>query len=86
MKKTTRRTASRSATSAQTVPDDRSGSSSPVGALLTTDDAARRLSISNRMLRKLVSEGEIPKVRIGSLVRFDEADIATWIAQMKVRG
>ena len=53
-------------------------------ALLTTDDAARRLSISSGMLRKLVRMGEIPKVKIGSLVRFDETDLSEWIASMKV--
>lgn len=65
-------------------PDGQSNVHAPTRALLTTDEASRRLSISSGMLRKMVRKGEIPKVKIGSLVRFDETDLSEWIARMKV--
>lgn len=54
-------------------------------ALLTTQEAARELSISPRTLRKLVQDGEIPTVRVRSLVRFDARDLSAWVEEKKVR-
>jgi len=54
--------------------------------LLTTEAAARSLSISPRLLRKLGKEGEIPVVKVRSLVRFDAQDLSSWIARLKTQG
>lgn len=62
---------------------------SPEGAapcLLTTEAAARALSISPRLLRKLGREGEIPVVKVRSLVRFDSQDLSAWAARSKSQG
>ena len=53
--------------------------------LLTTEKAACELSISPRTLRKLVQNGEIPTVRVRSLVRFDVRDLSAWVEEKKVR-
>lgn len=40
--------------------------------LLTVDEAARRLKIHPVTLRRLVAEGKVPVIRIGSSLRFRE--------------
>lgn len=51
--------------------------------LWTCREAAAALSISERTLWKLTNEGDIPCVRIGRAVRYDPADISTWIEAQK---
>jgi excisionase family DNA binding protein len=46
-------------------------------------EAAAALQISASSLWKLVRDGDIPVVRIGRNVRFDPADLRTWIAEQK---
>jgi excisionase family DNA binding protein len=48
-------------------------------ALLTTKQAAERLSIGTRKLWTLTNCGEIPCVRIGKCVRYRPADLAAFI-------
>lgn len=43
--------------------------------LFTYQQAARRLYISTRTLRRLVARGRVPHRRIGRLVRFTRADL-----------
>ncbi|MCP3915682.1 MAG: helix-turn-helix domain-containing protein [bacterium] len=44
------------------------------------------LGISQRKLWQLTNCGDIPSVRIGRNLRYDEADIAEWIERNKRRG
>lgn len=67
------------ATSAHVAPE----SIAPL--LLTTEAAARLLSISPTLLRRLGREGEIPIVRVRSLVRFDAQDLSAWVARRKAQ-
>ena len=48
--------------------------------LLRPDDVARMLNISDRQVRRLAAAGELPHVLVGTMYRFDRADIERWIA------
>lgn len=43
-------------------------------ALLSTTEAARRLGISGRRLRKLLSEGRIKSIRVGGRWLIEDSD------------
>ena len=47
--------------------------------LLDVDGAAERLSVSPRMVRKMIAERRIPHFKVGSLVRFDGKDLDDWL-------
>jgi len=47
--------------------------------LLTLKEMAKYLSVNERTLLKLVSEGEVPGVKIGNQWRFRKAMIDTWL-------
>jgi excisionase family DNA binding protein len=49
--------------------------------LLKTDEAAELLSIKPWTLRSWVSEGRIPFVKLGRLVRFNEKRLEEWILE-----
>lgn len=52
--------------------------------LLTTHEAARALSISERTLWSLTEpRGPIPCIRIGRAVRYAPRDLVNWIEQQK---
>lgn len=51
--------------------------------LLTAREAADVLRISERTLWTLKETGEIPFVRVGRSVRYDQTDLAEWIASRK---
>jgi excisionase family DNA binding protein len=55
----------------------------PALLLWTSRQAAKALAISERKLWELANVGAIPTVRIGRAVRFDPADIRTWINAQK---
>ena len=48
--------------------------------LLRPDDVAEILNISARQVRRLAAAGEIPHVVVGTMYRFDRADIERWLA------
>ena len=52
--------------------------------LLKPADAANALAISERMLRYITSDREIPCVRVGRAVRYDPADLRAWIDRQKI--
>ncbi len=54
--------------------------------LLKAPVVADLLGISQRKLWQLTNCGDIPSVRIGRNLRYDEADIAEWIERNKRRG
>lgn len=47
--------------------------------LIDLEEVARRLSVNERHVRRLVAERRIPFVKWGHLLRFDPATIADWI-------
>ncbi len=57
----------------------------PNTLLMTSPEAAEALSISQRPLWGLTQRGDIPCVRIGRAVRYDPADLRTWIDAQKDR-
>jgi excisionase family DNA binding protein len=52
-----------------------------MGRYITLDDAADRLSISKRSVRRLISEGTLPAVMINArTIRINEADLREGVA------
>ena len=47
--------------------------------LLTIDQLADQLGITQRHVRRLVAERRIPYVKVGRLIRFDPVDIFGWL-------
>jgi excisionase family DNA binding protein len=47
--------------------------------LLTIDQLADRLGVSTRHIRRLIAEKRVPYLKVGWLVRFDPAGIASWL-------
>jgi excisionase family DNA binding protein len=48
-------------------------------ALMNIEQAADRLGVSVRHMRRLVSERRIPYLKWGHLLRFDPQDIDEWL-------
>ncbi|MGH3344293.1 MAG: helix-turn-helix domain-containing protein [Carbonactinosporaceae bacterium] len=55
-----------------------------VGELLTVEQAAERLNMSTRYVRRLVAERRIVFYRLGRSLRFKEADLAAFIESTRV--
>jgi excisionase family DNA binding protein len=51
--------------------------------LLTVREAADVLRVSERTLWSLTNAKELPSVRVGRSVRYDQNDLAAWIASRK---
>lgn len=51
--------------------------------LLSRREAATYLAISPRKLDQLVADGDLPRVKIGSYVRFECSDLEAFIASQK---
>lgn len=51
--------------------------------LLKPDAVADLLGISPRTLWTITNAGDIPCIRIGRCLRYDEADLAAWIERKK---
>jgi excisionase family DNA binding protein len=51
--------------------------------LLTVREAADVLRVSERTLWTLTHSGELRAVRVGRSVRYDQSDLASWIALQK---
>jgi len=54
------------------------------GRLLTIEEAAERLGVTPRMIRRLTTSRRLPFVKVGRLVRFREADIAHCVDEWTV--
>ncbi len=52
---------------------------STIPQLLTIDQLAERLGITERHVRRLVAEKRVPYLKVGRLVRFDPSEIAKWL-------
>ena len=47
--------------------------------LLTIDQVAERLGVTERYVRRLVAEKRVPYRKLGKLIRFAEYEIAEWL-------
>ncbi|MCC6436838.1 MAG: helix-turn-helix domain-containing protein [Acidimicrobiales bacterium] len=56
----------------------------PTAPLIDIAEAAQRLGVSVRFMRRLVDERRIPFHKIGRYVRFDPADIDRFVMQGRV--
>ena len=54
--------------------------------LLTTKDVARLLAVSPRKVWELSNCGELPPIRIGRAVRFDQKDVELFIKRRRKEG
>lgn len=52
--------------------------------LLTVEQAAQRMSMSERHVRRLVAERRIAHHKLGRSVRLDPADVDAYIAEARV--
>jgi excisionase family DNA binding protein len=51
----------------------------PLPHLLTIDQLAEQLGVTQRHVRRLVAERRIPFLKVGRFVRFDPSDVGTWL-------
>lgn len=51
---------------------------------LTIEEAADRLGVTVRMVRRLVAERRLPYHKVGRWVRFDPVEIDEWFAATRV--
>jgi excisionase family DNA binding protein len=56
----------------------------PKAPLIDINEAATRLGVSPRFVRRLVDERRIPFHKIGKFVRFDPADVDRYIVRGRV--
>lgn len=56
----------------------------PRDPLIDIEQAATRLGVSVRFMRRLVDERRIPFHKIGKFVRFDPADLDRWVASRRI--
>jgi excisionase family DNA binding protein len=52
--------------------------------LLDISGLAEHLGVNVRHIRRLVAERRIPFIKWGHLIRFDPAEIATWLESARV--
>lgn len=57
---------------------------STTGDLLTIEQAADLLNITDHFVRRLIRERRIPFLKVGRLVRFRRADIEAYLVQCAV--
>jgi excisionase family DNA binding protein len=58
----------------------------PLPHLLTVDELAEHLGVNVRHIRRLIAERRVPYLKVGRLIRFDPADVASWLARSRVDG
>ncbi len=54
--------------------------------LLTVDEVATWLQVKPRTIYQWVHEGYIPVLKLGALVRFDQASVAAWLKKREIPG
>lgn len=59
-------------------------SATTTSTLLDIDGLADLLGVSERFVRRLVEERRIPFLKIGKHVRFDRAEVESWIKSSRV--
>ncbi len=53
---------------------------------LTADDLAAWLQVKPRTIYQWVHEGYIPVIKLGALVRFDQASVTAWVRKREAPG
>jgi len=51
---------------------------------LTIPDAAFRLALSEKTIRRRVASGELPAVRLGARIRIDQDDLERWLHEQRI--
>jgi excisionase family DNA binding protein len=51
--------------------------------LLTIEQLAERLGVSIRHVRRLVAERRVPYLKVGKFVRFDPAEVSSWLDESR---
>jgi excisionase family DNA binding protein len=59
---------------------------SQLSRLLTVDEVAGRLQVKPRTVYHWVHERYIPSIKLGALIRFDQASVATWVKKRESVG
>ena len=54
--------------------------------LMTIKEVAKLLNVKISWLRSAIFRREIPYIKVGNHVRFQERDISNWLQKSKVRG
>ncbi len=52
-------------------------------SLLTANEVAKLLRLSTQTLYKMVDEGTIPAVKVGSQWRFDRSSVSGWLSNQR---
>lgn len=52
--------------------------------MLTPEEAAERLNVTLRFIRRLCHERRVPYTKVGKLVRFDPDELEAWIADHRI--
>lgn len=52
--------------------------------LMTVEQAAERIGMSPRFVRRLAYDRRLAHFKVGTALRFDAADLDAWIAQCRV--
>ena len=61
-------------------------SEKPVRRMLTTEEAAQYLGTTVRHLRRLVSDHELSRYKVGGRNRFADVDLDAWLVARRVAG
>lgn len=59
-------------------------SAATLSPMIDVGEAAARLGVSVRYVRRLVSEQRLPYVKVGKFVRFDIVELESWIDDRRV--
>ena len=51
--------------------------------LMTVEELAEKLKVSDRTIRRLCASGDIPFLYIGSQIRFEQSDINNYLNSIK---
>ena len=52
--------------------------------LLTIDQAAERLNVTSRFIRRLIAERRIDYLKIGKFIRFRSDELDDWVEQQRI--
>jgi excisionase family DNA binding protein len=55
----------------------------PDRPLLNVCKAARRVSVSEKTIRRLIRGGELPALKVGKSLRIDPAELERWLGERK---
>ena len=65
-------------------PAYRPSDAAHAGRLLKPEEAAERLNVSLRFIRRLCHERRLPYTKVGKFVRFDADELEAWITAQRV--